>query len=330
MSSPLLFIHYGAPSWLRLVLETAVRTNPDKRIFLLGDDSNRHLCPSGATHVLFEKLADRPSVREFDRVFQPIQGRKHRYTKLGGTDFWLRFVFRRWFLMRELLAEQDIDSFWTFDSDTLILAPLAPREARYAPYECTQQCYGACLNGYVGSRDLVLRYTDAMIAQFQDETFLDSQRQRVEREDGLSFNEMDAFSYFRDQVSLHARHAALPLEGEAFDDALAFHSGYEPAPRRVLDRTTVKRLWTGPSKGLFARREDEALPHRLITANMSWMPDFLYHRIASLAVAPEQDAPIQPTRDLDLSEPLPHFLRRKAWVLQAHAQSRLRTLLKKS
>jgi hypothetical protein len=80
---------------------------------------------------------------------------------------------------------------------------------------------------------------------------------------------------------------------------------------------------------LFARREDESLPHRLITANMSWMPDFLYHRIAALAVTPAQDVPIQPMRELDLNEPMAHFLQRKTWVLQCQAQSRLRLFLRK-
>ncbi len=326
-SAPLLFIHYGPASYLRTALRHARMTNPEKRIVLLGDNTNRALASGIVEHVDFECLSGGDKELEFGRVFQVIQGERHRFNKRGGVDFWLRFVFRRWFLIERFLERENIDAFWTFDSDTLLLAPLAPREARFARFEGTTQCMDRCLNGWVGSSRLVSSYTSSILDQFRDESFLNAQRERLKSDVGLAFNEMDAFHEFRRKGGINTWHAAEPLEGEAFDDALAFTDGFVESEERVLGKTRVKQLWSGSAGALFCRKGDEWC--RLLTCNMSWMPDFLWSRLGRhalpegldhIGICPKNTAPISFRQPLN--DKLRSGLKSVLWKLQSKVFSK--------
>ena len=281
-SPPLIFIHYGPARYLRWTLQAARRTNPEKRIILLGDESNRSFARGTADFFLFENYANGTALAEFERVFQIIQGERHHFHKHGGIEAWLKFVFRRWFLMHEFLKSEKIDSFWTFDSDTLLLAPLAPREKNFSAFEATTQCRGMCLNAWVGSRRLVERYLTCINELFNDEIYLQGQRERFTKELGLAFNEMDAFSEFCKRASIKTCPASHVIEEATFDDALAIVDDYEPASQKILGKTTVKGLWISSSGELYIRQASDQAFVRLLSCNMSWMPDFFWKRLLLL------------------------------------------------
>ncbi|MCX6970117.1 MAG: hypothetical protein NTV93_08185 [Verrucomicrobia bacterium] len=313
--APILFIHYGPASYLQSTLRCARTTNPEKRIILLGDKANRRSADGVAEFFPFENFSSGEKSARFQQVFQVIQGERHRFSKHGGVEAWLKFVFRRWFLIEEFLKREKINSFWTFDSDTIVMAPLAPRESRFQDVEATTQCRGECLNGWVGSLLLVERYTACMLDLFSDPLFLDAQRERLRANAGLAFNEMDAFSEFCRRENVVTRRASEVLDGEAFDDALAFAEDYERAPDPVLGRIPVKRIWTTPSGGIWAK--SGGIPVRLLTCNMSWMPDYLWKKLEACAEKIGK-RPILTTgskgdlREIDLREPLLQQIRRRA------------------
>ena len=282
--------------------------NPAKRVFLLGDESNL-LCAKGVADFADCREFNSNGVAVFDRLFKPIECERHRYNKLGGTANWLKFVFRRWFLINEFLRCENINSFWTFDSDTLVLAPLAPREKRFSAYAATTQCRDCCLNGFIGSRELVERYTKCMLDLFRDEDYLVAQRQRLKQHPGLAFNEMDAFCEFRRRENVRTFHAAQPLDGEFFDDALAYDANFEASPHKIKNHITVKRLWFNPVGALYARHLETGRFVRMITANLSWLPDYVGKKLARFCLTPAQDAKVKPPveaelREVDLSQPL--------------------------
>lgn len=306
--APIVFIHYGAADYLARTLRCAVRANPDKKVFLLGDQDNRRLGKDG---VVFVDCADLTSdeASRFEELFEPIEGTRHKFNKLGGTEKWLRFVFRRWFLIAEFLRQKKIDRFWTFDSDTLVLAPLTPREQRFGACEATTQCRDGCLNGFVGSRKLVERYTECILSLFSDREYLASQRERINQQAGLAFNEMDAFGEFRSRENVETLHAARPLEGEFFDDALAYDADFEASPAKIFGHIQVKRLWSSPDGALYAKHLESGDFLRMITCNLSWLPDYIGKKIALFCLTPEQDAKVRPPveeelREVDLSQPL--------------------------
>lgn len=329
--APIIFVHYGASSYLRKALLAAARSNPAKRIFLLGDDTNRSLARGAASFVDCRDFDGTAKLAAFDRIFTPLEGRRHRFNKPGGTGQWLRFVFRRWFLVEEFLCREQIDRFWTFDSDTLILAPLASREARFAGLECTTQCRDCCLNGFIASRALVECYTRAMSSFFLDAPFMARQKQRLEKQSGLAFNEMDAFGEFRRREKVRALHAAQPVDGEFFDDALAYDANFEASPVKIAGRIPVKRLWISPDRALYARHLASGRFVRMITCNLSWLPDYVWSKFTPYCLTPEQDAKVKPPveselREVDLSQPLTDriatALKRKVFELKRAAGGR--------
>lgn len=294
--APILFIHYGRSPYLRRTLVAARRSNPRKRIVLLGDDTNREMAHGLAEFCDYRTCSHGPKASEFASVFQAIEGDQHHFNKPGGTASWLRFVFLRWFCLEDFVRANGIASFWTFDSDTLLLANLLPREARYSDYEATAQCRGKCLNGWIGSLSFVERYTECILDLFGDNGFLESQRARLEVSKGLAFTEMDAFAEFRRRQNPRVRHAAEPIHGEAFDDALAIVRGFETSPVRVFGRTIVKRLWSTPSGGLYGKTAPEGNLFRLLSCNMSWMPDYVWGRLRRFVLTPERDEAVMADR----------------------------------
>ena len=185
-------------------------------------------------------------------------------------------------MIEAFLEREGLDSFWTFDSDTILIANLEGAEARLNGFDCTVQCMGKCLNGWVGSRNLVRRYTDSIIAQFRDMPYLEKQKERLKCSPTLSFNEMDAFAEFRRREFVKTWHGEKSIEGEIFDDALAFTEGFEVAPEKVLGKTAIKRLWTD-GESIFAKSKANGDFVKLLTCNMSWMPDYMWRRIMAVA-----------------------------------------------
>lgn len=298
---PILFIHYGAAHYLRMSLAAARRSNPGKRIILLGDATNKQCARGVAEFVDFESLGGTGKEREFERVFQVIQGERHRFNKANGVEFWLKFVFRRWFLIEAFLEKEGLDSFWTFDSDTLILSDLEKIKNRFRSFEAMTQCKDQCLNGWVGSGMLVSRYTQSILDQFGDQKYLDLQRDRLKLHAGLAFNEMDAFAEFRKRNGVKTCHGQVPVDGAIFDDALAFTEGFEVSPGKVLGKTAVKRLWSD-GHGIFARHLVSGEFVRLLTCNMSWMPDYMWRRMIAAAGGGDEGRESRVEGEVDVSQ----------------------------
>jgi hypothetical protein len=281
---PILFIHYGPAAYLRWTLECARFSNPGKQIVFLGDATNKQFARGVADFMEFDSLTGTQKELEFQRVFQVIQGDRHRFNKANGVEFWLKFVFRRWFLIEAFLKREGLNALWTFDSDTLVLGNLCNREGRFSDFEATTQCKDQCLNGWVGSQRLVSRFTQSILDQFSDEAYLQAQRERLRVHAGLSFNEMDAFAEFRQRESVKTWHGEKPLDGEILDDALAFVKKFQVAPDKVLGKTKVKRLWTDGGS-IFVRRAVSEEVVKLLTCNMSWMPHYMGRRIMAAATS---------------------------------------------
>ena len=317
---PILFIHYGPAYYLPWTLAVARRSNPGKRIVLLGDATNKRSVRGVAEFVDFESLCGTDKEQEFQRVFQVIQGERHRFNNSNGVEFWLKFVFRRWFLVEAFLEREGLDSFWTFDSDTLVLADLSAREERFSNVAATTQCKNQCLNGWIGSRELVSRYTRSILDQFSDKAFLEAQRERLKVHAGLSFNEMDAFAEFRRRESVKTWHGEKPIDSEIFDDALAFTEGFEVSPEKVLGKTAIKRLWSD-GRNIYAKHLESGEFVRLLTCNMSWMPDYMWRRVMDASKGgglerPETRVESGPDwariRAISTEEPLGDWVLRKA------------------
>ena len=169
----------------------------------------------------------------------------------------------------------------------------------------------------------MFRYTQSILDQFSDEAYLHAQRERLRANAGLSFNEMDAFAEFRRRESVKTWHGEKPINGEIFDDALAFTEGFDMAPQKVLGKTAVKKLWTD-GRNIYAKLLESGKFVRLLTCNMSWMPDFMWIRVMAAAegggngwrVASDERGPDEnKLKEISTSEPILDWFVRHAKIL---------------
>lgn len=251
-----------------------------RTIYFLGDDSNRRFVPEGVLYFAMDQFRRGQLWENFRKVFIPLAGRTHHFTKEGGVEVWLKFVFERWFIIREFLHTQNIVSFWIFDSDTLIAADLAAREDRFSNFDTTEQCRGCCLNGWISSRSIVDGYCEKMVELYKRPDYLAAHRVRLETQTGLAFNEMDAWQTYREEAGVKTFAIGTPYQGEVFDDALAFTAGWQVSATRPRRQTPVKRIVSDRRGGFFGFSENHAEPVRFVTLNLSWMPDYLFRRLA--------------------------------------------------
>jgi hypothetical protein len=220
-TAPILFIHYGVHPNMRFTLGAARAFNPDKPVYLIGDEENAVCASLGVTHVPMASLPGTDRLAHFDTVYQEIMGVAHTPLKPRGTSYWLKFVFRRWFLIHAFLVDRNIESFWTFDTDVLLLHGLAPLEAELrGQVDCTEQCGGSCMNGFVASRSVVEAYLDTIIALFEDEAFLEEVRKSLLARPNQAFTEMWAYNIFRSRTAPRTIHLGRAEADAIFDDQL--------------------------------------------------------------------------------------------------------------
>lgn len=130
MTVPIIFCHYGNSKYLRYTFECVKITNPDKRVILLGDRSNLKLAKRfGVEHHDLEKFAYGDLLKNFLKSYRLIHGET--FDKVKNGQDWIKFAFKRWFLVKNFVTENDIKKFWHFDSDTMIVDNLSRHEQKF-------------------------------------------------------------------------------------------------------------------------------------------------------------------------------------------------------
>jgi hypothetical protein len=270
MAAPIIFTHYGTSEYLSRTLRCATITNDDKRRILIGDSDNKTVAQRcGWEH--FEGAAFTSDLRsEFGRAFRPIRGRRYPL-QINNGDY-LKYVFERWYIVQQFCVEQAIDYFWHFDSDVMMLEPLAQFEAGLLAQgiDYTRQCNDTCLNGFASSR--VLRdYCLHTISLFRDENFLRRQQEHLDTiAPRLAFTEMNAFDMFSKDSSYRGRHLAASVPGWWFDDAICQNHGFEMTGQKRYGKEydRVKNI-VFEDNGFYGVRNGERL--RFAAANCSWV-----------------------------------------------------------
>ena len=268
---PIIFIHYSDSEYLRYSLSLAKKTNPDKRVILLGDESNKHYEKYGIEHYMFEDYFKGPEVETFERVYQFIAGESKR------KSHWTNFVFKRWFCMYNFIKDQGIERFWTFDTDTLILKDLSSFEETFADYDCTSQCNNWCVNGLINNQKVVKGYIDTINELFQRPEYLDKQREEMKENPDWAFTEMRAFVEYVKEENPNVFYLKTHRSGTYFDECICQEDGMEMKYSKRAKRD-IKKLYF--EKGsIYEKEQKTGKPLQLQTINMSWVPLFHFEQI---------------------------------------------------
>lgn len=259
MESPIIFIHYGASEYMRYTLDSARYFNSHKRVILLGDDASKHMCHVlNIEHFQLAEIPITPELAHFDRVYKNISNPS------VGRPEWLNFIVRRWFLMHSFCQNNGIDSFWTFDSDTLIFQNLSNHEIKFKDYAGTSQCNGKCLNGFITSQDIVKKYLDKCLSLYESEEYINECVKYSEDIPNYFLNEMALF----EQMLIHDQPNIIRLNsiinGQTFDDCLC--QLHDMTPSQFGTKLIV--LFQG--KFYFHHVPSQSLVE-VISINMSWI-----------------------------------------------------------
>jgi hypothetical protein len=266
--APIILIHYGDSSYLRYVVKLAKRFNPDKEIIFIGDEHNQYVASLGAAHYPLESLRHSPELHCFDRFYPRIVNPRYPKSK------WAQFVFQRWFMINTFIRNHNIDRFWTFDSDNFILTDLTPFEERFARYDCTSQCSGNCMNGFVSNQNVVQQYINKMLDLLCNDEFVASWHLKYIENPDLFYNEMEAFAIFVEQENINNFHLAQIHDGAMFDDSITYDNGMKTYDQLIKGRR-VKKLYMYAG-AIYCKHIASDMFVRMNNLNLSWMPKYIF------------------------------------------------------
>jgi len=276
-SAPIIFCHFGNSPYLPYVFACATLSNPGKQIVLLGDESNRRTAERfGLVHVPFAAIPQGEATATFEHVYRRVTGPKCGHLR-DGTD-WIKFVFKRWFHVYDFLSRNKIRSFWHFDSDNMLLDDLSVHESRLATYDCTEQCNGCCMNGYMANCDVLGRYLSKINELFQRKELLDTMsREFHDVHLTYAFTEMRAYKIFKQEDHLRTFHLNAVTDGTAFDDCICQEHGMEM--ERLYFGKHIKKVFLSDNGQFHCRSLSDHTFVRMASLNLSWVPIFVFDNV---------------------------------------------------
>jgi len=274
-SFPIIFIHYGDSEYLKYTLSCSKYFNENARVILLGDSQNKHYSSLGIEHFFFSDYEKSSDIHTFCCAYKHIAGKDH------GRSFWTKFVFKRWFHIYEFLEREEIDSFWTFDSDNLILTDLSQQVDKFETYDCTEQCNGMCMNGFIRRRSTVKGYIGCINELFKDSEYLSHQLKSFEDRPDYAFTEMRAYMEYRKRSGIKTIRLNSTLKGESFDDCLCQSHGmhYKKGRKELVYR----------ENGIYEKALVDDSLVKMNSLNMSWLPISLVEEVACFSMAKKED-----------------------------------------
>lgn len=253
---PIIFIHFGYNNYLATTIASALMTNPQKRVILIGDQSNKIFEILGAEHYKFNDLNSGEEIEEFERIWKFVPTWDVQYQ----PEFF-KFVFKKWYFLSRFTDMNRIDRFWHFDSDTMIMDNLEPLEETLSQYDCTEQVSGRCMGGLISNHKAVQAYVASMNRDLRSGAHLDNLN-------AGAYNEMDAYIRFRDANPwLRSFNISEVHNGQMYEP----HALGLPAPGDDLETENgQKKFSIGADGNVYRKRMSSGEYVKLYAINMSW------------------------------------------------------------
>lgn len=275
---PIIFIHYGFSDYLPYSFEAAKISNPDKEIILIGDKANKKTALKyGLKHYYFDEFDYGSDVELFKEIYELIATKEFDSFKHGKD--WNEFVFRKWFILNNFLKKFNIQKFWHFDSDVVIVSDLKQFEPRYDHLDCTVQCSGECMKGYFSNNDVIERYIKKINEVYQRKDYMDKFKKMLfeEYQGPGCFNEMTVYGVFRKEENIKDFNLKQIDNGGTFDDLICASHGFEVEKLTLGEDCKVVHM--NKDGRFFVIDKETSKPILLHAFNLSWMPPYLFKGI---------------------------------------------------
>lgn len=286
--TPLIFIHKSnihdsieKQSFIETTVDCAAHFNPHKKIIFIGDSYNKKYIKN--SNIIFKDLneikKDSDYFKKFEERFRSIKGPQSSF-----NDDAIKFLFERFIIIYELLKELNVNEYWVFDTDTLIIDSLAKHENKFYDYDCTEQCNGKCLNGFVKVKTLK-KYIEYMLELFLDKAYLDQNQKEFDNEHpNYALTEMRFYDHFKKNTSLKSIDLSTPINYETFDHCLKQTLG---------PNNNTKVRWEGENGTKKIYRHDNNLYFsyqanlvRAISLNLSWLGNDVFRQLYDVVRRP--------------------------------------------
>lgn len=278
--NPIIFCHYGDSTYLVHTLTQVKSTNPENRVILLGDKKNKAIAEStGAEHYFFKDYNNSAEILNFEKVYQHVAGKNH------GKKYWTKFVFKRWFHIHEFIKKENINSFWHFDSDNMILSNLNNQENKFRHYDCTEQCNGICMNGFISSFKVVDGYVKKINELFENDVYLNKQREDFIKNPHHAFTEMRAYKTFKEQENIKSIRLNSIINSESFDDCICQCHGFEMC-EYPLNGRYLKKIYIDTAGDFYCYHIKSSKYIKMNSLNLSWVPNGLFEFILKTSTSP--------------------------------------------
>lgn len=276
-NTPIIFCHYGFSKYLPYVFDCAKISNPNKKIILLGDESNKEVSlRCGVEHFNLKDFDFGEELKTFDSTYRLITSQSFDSYKHG--EDWNKFVFRKWFILLNFLEKNDIEKFWHFDSDNMIFQDLEKIEHRYADIDFTEQSDGNCIKGFFGNRQIIHKYNQKINEVFSRKDFLiETEKVMKDYKDPCSFNEMSVYAIFKAEEKFQTTRLATIIEDSFFDDLLCRNQGMKMEKLPLGEDSKVVHM--NQDGRFFCIEESSNKPIEAYLLNLSWMPIYLFDAI---------------------------------------------------
>jgi hypothetical protein len=142
------------------------------------------------------------------------------------------------------------------------------------------------MNGFVTNRQVVEGYLNKINELFQRESFLEGQRTSFQSLPRYAFTEMGAYVVYRDESSFKHINLNSIIDGETFMESVCTldeHRALSADEYELYDNKflgyDVKKVFTAEDGSIFMFHLPSQQFVRLVTINMSWVPDCLFDAI---------------------------------------------------
>jgi hypothetical protein len=244
-------------------MEFANYSNPKTDKILIGDKSNKKLAADTGWEWIDLDGFSTDRIAEFNRSFVTLSGSRHK--NIRNKRNWTHYSFFRWFVIEEFLNRHDIEEFWHFDSDTLIIENLSEYDYLQNKHLSMMQCNSSCLNGFV-KRSVVNLYCESVLEQFKNEQLLEKYRKEFEVNKRFAFVDMGGFKNFNIAQPLPFVSGMELSRTFVFDDCLCQSHGFDCVD--LPDSRRVKQIYFEKGKAFFIKEKQKVLA---ATLNLSWL-----------------------------------------------------------
>jgi hypothetical protein len=276
---PIIFIHYGDSFYLKHVLKSAKKYNSKKNIILLGDDLNKKYKQFGVTHFSINDYLKSDDVKIFFKVFQYISGEKY----VGGRK-WTQFNFLKLFALKNFMLVNNLSNIWIFDSDVLITESLEIHEYKFINFDYSSQNELLMPQGMINNINFLIQFTSFINSKFQDDAFLSECISDFSQNPQFGLTYMRFFKEYNKVYQLNTLPIQTIFYKERFDRCLfeQFQDGMEMYDINPF-QFRIKKVFFYPSGEIFTKAYGKNEFIKLITINLSWLPNHIINRIVNHA-----------------------------------------------